>query len=123
MSSEAVIFDMEGVWLRGGSTPDRFYRETADQLLGRETVERLSDGEYMTLLWFEDEEEYRELCEREGLDPEAFWEKKENRVEALEQEAIENGERGLVEDVETVFEVLGEDYAIGVVSNNTRRSC
>jgi phosphoglycolate phosphatase len=119
MDSEAIIFDMEGVWLEGGSTPERFYRKAAEELLGEDTVERLSEEEYRTLVWFENEERYRRLCEREGLDPESFWINKEERVEEMEIRAIENSNRELVDGAKEVFEALSTDYKLGVASNNT----
>lgn len=117
---DAVIFDMEGVFLNGGSTPDQFYRQVADKLLGEDIVEGLvQNNEYMTVLWPEDIEKYRETCRRLSVNPEKFWHEKEEKVEELEIQAIDENERQLIDGSVETFRGLSDNYRLGVVSNNT----
>lgn len=117
---DAVIFDMEGVFLNGGSTPDQFYLQTANEHLGEDVVEELvENNQYRTVLWPDDIEEYRDICRVLNVDPEDFWRRKEESVEELEIQAINENERQLVDGSVETFRDLSEDYELGVVSNNT----
>ncbi|WP_252490571.1 HAD family hydrolase [Natronococcus zhouii] len=106
---------MDGVLLEGPGTPPRVYDRAVDaaiDALGLEPTERqrrdLRDHGY---------ESVETACTALGVDPTAFWRRKEERASRLAADRIQSGERGIYEDV-TALSELGERATLALMSNN-----
>ncbi|WP_331236139.1 HAD family hydrolase [Natronorarus salvus] len=113
---EAVVFDMDGVLVEGWGTHPAVYREAADQALSELGAEAV-DGQLKTLGETAYSETTAGACRDLGVDPEAFWERREHHASRLANDRLDRGERSLYDDVNTLT-TLAESLPLGVVSNN-----
>ncbi|WP_306057138.1 HAD family hydrolase [Natronococcus wangiae] len=112
---DAILFDMDGVILEGAGTPLSVYERAADatiESLELEPTERqrrdLRDHGYANV---------ETACGALGVDPTAFWRRKEDEASRLAAERIRSGERGIYDDVDAL-EMLAERTTLALVSNN-----
>lgn len=110
---DAVLFDQDGVLV---DPPAREVQATATRdafaALGVEeadpaAVDDVVDGVSAARL--------RDIAAAHDLDPETFWDAREDHDEQSQLAAFRRGDRGLYDDVATVTDL---DLARGVVSNN-----
>lgn len=114
--------------MEGTSTPAKIYHPAMIFVLGKDRIEELTDEEYEILAWPADSvagspnvaERYWEICDSHEIDSEIFWKDKEDKAGELEIEGIRNGERELLPGAQETLEELGDDYALGLVTNNTQ---
>ncbi|WP_225334832.1 HAD family hydrolase [Halomicrobium urmianum] len=108
---EAVVFDNDGVLIEPteqellvDAVCDTFreFRVEPDREFARRTVEE-------SLVPEED------VRERYGIDPEAFWRRREANAATVQRGAIRTGEKGLYDDVDAIADLEGP---LGLVSNN-----
>lgn len=113
---DSVVFDLDGVLLRHHDDgPDVFTDAVAEAFRTFDADPPPSDIEVFVGTATLDG--MREVCERHGVDFEAFWPERERRVSALQQQMMERGERVLYDDCSVLSE-LAASHALGVVSNN-----
>jgi len=115
---EAVVFDVDGVLLRRHADYPDAYREAIaaafdafDVEPSEEDLAAFYGGSGETI------EGMEAICERHGIDLEAFWPERERRASALQQQFMAEGLRALYDDV-GVLETLASTHAVGLVSNN-----
>lgn len=115
---EAVLFDVDGVLLRRQQNSFEGYHEVVEEAFRAFDVEpdpsdvaAFYGGASKSL------DEMQTVCERHGVDFEAFWPERERRASELQRELIERGERELYDDW-TALGTLAETHDAGLVSNN-----
>ncbi|WP_117362721.1 HAD family hydrolase [Natrarchaeobaculum sulfurireducens] len=112
----AVLFDMDGVILRGyGTDPEVHSRALHDAVVDLEL-----DVEYEALAALETYEytdEFAETCIRLGIDPSEFYALREHYSAQRSIERIQAGKRELYPDV-TALDTLVEQCPTALVSNN-----
>jgi HAD superfamily hydrolase (TIGR01549 family) len=113
---DPVLFDMDGVILKGRGTDPAVYAkagEMALEALGIDpTVERRSVFRELVA-----DESLVEACSDLGIDIEVFWSNKEQFASQLSHERMKDGPRGIYEDTE-ILGSLSDDWTLGLVSNN-----
>lgn len=119
----AVLFDLEGVLLKGESTSKHIYEDAVENALRRKGIstDRISEEEKSALIAPDEFSYYREICNNLGIDPESFWIQKEDEASSLEIEYIKVGNREMAEGARDVLDRLGtQGVPMGVVSNNSQ---
>ncbi|MEM4781195.1 MAG: HAD hydrolase-like protein [Halalkalicoccus sp.] len=116
MSYDAIVFDMDGVLIEGWGTDPAVYAAAAERALSElgadastDRIETLGAPAYSPAM--------AGCCRALGIDPEAFWTRRERVASRLSNERIDRGLRPAYEDVSTLSE-LADRCAIGVASNN-----
>lgn len=114
MGYDTILFDMDGVLLTGGATPESVYR--------RATVATMADFGLESeppagLISPDTVDDVRTACERVGLPAPEAWTYRERAATSFENEALGDGERTAAPDA-SVLSDLAERHTLGVVSNN-----
>lgn len=115
---DAIVFDVDGVLLRRHEGYPDAYREAIEAAFDAFDVDPPdADLEAFYGGSGETPEGMAAICERHGIEFEAFWPERERRASALQQRFMAEGGRELYDDVATL-ETLADGHAIGLVSNN-----
>ncbi|MFB6137911.1 MAG: HAD family hydrolase [Halobacteriaceae archaeon] len=112
--TDALLFDMDGVLLRGRQT-DRSIYETAARVVLRELGADPDAALVDALVEPGDVSVVRHHCGRAGVDPERAWRRREVVAHELAADAIRAGRRSPYPDVDALHDV---DRPTGIVSNN-----
>jgi len=116
MSYEVILFDMDGVLLRGAETSADVYRKAAREALRESGIDPLeSNSDAVEQFHYTDK--MRSTCEELGVDVAKFWKRREHHAARLENEQIREGEREPYDDIKTLKE-LSQSHRLGIVSNN-----
>lgn len=111
---EAILFDMDGVLLQGVTTLPEVYRTAAHDALSefdREVpAEKLPRLEKYTY-----DDQMVACCRDAGIDPERFWEARENYASERANSLLAEGSREPFPDTKLLPEL---SPVLGVVSNN-----
>lgn len=111
---DAVLFDMDGVLLRGPATPAEVYRRATARTIETfgldPTAEQRSILERAHL-----DEAYLETCAALDVVPDAFWATREENAAQLSHERLREGERKPFHDAAVLDSVRAP---LGLVSNN-----
>jgi HAD superfamily hydrolase (TIGR01549 family) len=111
---EAVLFDMDGVLIRGRSTLPEVYRNAADDALAELGV-TVPEEERAPLRRPHYSEAMAERCRAVGLDPERFWQARERFASERANRRIGTDPRAPYDDTAVLDRLSGP---LGVVSNN-----
>ncbi len=116
MTYDAVLFDMEGVLLKGSETASWIYRTAAGKAIDDLGLQA-THHDMAALEDFHYTQKMQSTCERIGVSAEEFWERREAHAAELENQQLRDGEREPFADVR-VLEELVPSFTLGVVSNN-----
>lgn len=115
---DSVVFDLDGVLLLRHAQYPEVYEDAVREAFRAFDVdpsptelEPFVGGASKSL------EGMQAVCERHGVDFEAFWPERERRSSALQRRMMERGERTLYDD-HTILGTLAETHDLGLVSNN-----
>mgnify|MGYP006282860777 FL=1 len=115
---ESVVFDVDGVLLRPHADHPGVYHSAVEEAFRAfdvtppaSDVEAFFGGSEKTL------DGMRRVCERHGVDFEAFWPERERQSSKLQRRMMERSERELYDDC-SVLSPLAETHDLGLVSNN-----
>jgi HAD superfamily hydrolase (TIGR01549 family) len=111
---EAVLFDMDGVLIRGRATIPEVYANAADEALAELGVD-IPEDERAVLRQPQFDEAMAECCRTVGLDPEEFWTVREGVASERANRRIGSEPRTPYEDTTVLAALSGP---LGVVSNN-----
>lgn len=116
MRYDAVVFDMDGVLIRGRTTPDGIYRAATSDML--EAFGRPDVSDWPAALQQPGSSaSFVSACEAFELPPELAWAYREAAATRIEREWIKRGDRGRFPDTD-VLNTLAENVNLGVASNN-----
>lgn len=115
---EAVLFDMDGVLIRGRATLPEVYANAADDALAELGVD-VPENERPALRQPPFDEAMAECCREAGLDPAEFWTVREGLASERANRRIGSEPRTVYGDT-TVLAALSAQ--LGVVSNNRGRT-
>lgn len=111
---DAVLFDMDGVLVEGRATPAWVYEQAArdavsifDATPTHEQLSTLQQQPYVPSI--------RACCEALGIDPNAFWNVREQCASARCHRRFEAGKRTVYPDTDALLTL---DVPLAVVSNN-----
>ena len=113
--TETVLFDMDGVILEGTGTDPEIYAAAADDAIEALGLEPTSAQR--RALRRHAIEPVLEHAADLGVDPDVFWETKDEHASRRSHELIRAGERALYDDVDAIGE-LATEATLGLVSNN-----
>lgn len=116
MSYEAVIFDNDGVLTH------RVDGEVLYQAIERTFNEHgVADPpqQHVRRLFGVTLEDIMVVCSAHGLDPAAFWTRRDHNVADAQIELLQNGNKELYDDVDALYTLTGP---VGIVSNNQHRT-
>ena len=111
---EALLFDMDGVLIRGRSTLPEVYESAADDAL-EELGAVVPESEREPLRRPHYSEAMAACCRAAGLEPEEFWQTRERLASDRANRRIGTGPRAPYEDTAVLERLPGP---LGVVSNN-----
>ena len=111
---EAVLFDMDGVLIRGRATLPAVYANAADDALAELGVD-VPENARTRLRQPSFDDAMARRCRAVGLDPETFWQTRERFASERANRRIGSGQRAVFEDTDALSELAGP---LGVVSNN-----
>lgn len=117
---DPVVFDMDGVILKGRGTDPAVYADAGDEALDSLGVVP-PDGLRSVFRAHQCGEELEGACDELGIDIAEFWSLKERVASRLSHERIKNGPRGVHEDTGVLGE-LAESWTLGLVSNNRQET-
>lgn len=117
MDHDAVLFDMDGVLLRGAHTPREVYAEATREAFAALGVESPDETAVDAFVSPAPRAALAARCAEHGVRLPDLWAEREARASRIENERIGTTERTLYDDVEEL-EALAERAALGVVSNN-----
>lgn len=119
VTKRAVLFDMDGVVLRGRGTPQSVYDRAAERAVTEvgvtpsdETLSLLRRHGYVTVA---------RGCSRLRVDPREFWRLKEKHACEVCAERLRAGKRGVYDDTDAIEE-LADLTTVGLVSNNRQET-
>jgi len=112
----AVLFDMDGVIVRGHGTDPVVHRRALEDVLAAREV-TVPEEHRAALERYEYTDEFVDACEAVGVDPEAFYATRERYSADRSIDRLAAGTRTLFDDVDTL-DRLAEYAPIGLVSNN-----
>lgn len=113
---DPVLFDMDGVILRGRGTDPAVYAAAGEMALETAGIDPTSEERAVFRELVCDESLF-DACSDLGIDVNAFWSNKEHFASQLSHERIQDGPRGIHDDSE-VLHSLCEEWPVGLVSNN-----
>lgn len=110
---DAVLFDNDGILVELMDIEDIYgaVKKTFVEFgvtPKREEVKRLVGCDVDTVV---------DVCDRHGIDPEEFWERRDANVSRVQRDAVDAGEKSPYDDFDAV-ERLASEHTVGVVSNN-----
>jgi len=111
-----VLFDMDGVILRGRGTDPAVYAQAADAVVAEFDLDP-DPTDRAVLHSHRCDEVVQTVCEELGIGLEAFWHAKEQYASEIANERIRSGHRTLYDDVSAIRE-LARDRPVALVSNN-----
>lgn len=113
----AVLFDMDGVILKGKSTPRGTYYQASNHVLDK--IDQSVSETDRNRLEVYSYEKFKKACQSADapLNPQKLWQEREQMVSELEHKHIMSGSRKLYEDT-SVLSSIHENIPIAIVSNN-----
>lgn len=114
----AVLFDMDGVLLKGRGTDPAVHARALDDVLESRGME-IAEEHRATLSTYEYADAFVDACTAVGVDPEAFYTAREERSAARTVDRA--ADRDLFDDVSAIDRLPGQ-VAVGLVSNNYNRT-
>ena len=111
---DAVLFDMDGVLLQGVTSLPEVYREGAHDVIESEGL-AVPEDVLPRLEKYAYDEQMERACRRVGIDPERFWQLREQAASRRANRLLANGSRDLFPDTAVIPEL---PTTVGVVSNN-----
>lgn len=119
MTKRALLFDMDGVVLRGRGTPQSVYDRAAERAAAETGVE--PSDETLSLLRKHGYVTVARGCSLLGVNPVKFWKLKEKHACEVCHERLQAGRRGVYDDTDVVHELV-EETTVGLVSNNRQET-
>lgn len=113
MSYDAIIYDNDGVLTK--PTDRTVVRDAAREAFASFDVTDPSDEHVKKVASGVTIDRLRNVCEKYGIDPAAFWEKRDTKSSLFQQDEIRNGNKPLYDDIEAVWAL---DQPRGIVSSN-----
>jgi HAD superfamily hydrolase (TIGR01549 family) len=116
MPYDAVIFDLDGVLVRGHQTAQSIYDRAAAEAAA--AFDHADDEALIAALADPDPTDaVRSACRKRDLPTETVWRHREERASVHENEQLRTGGREPYDDTATLHE-LAANAAVGIVSNN-----
>ena len=119
MTNRAVLFDMDGVVLKGRGTPQVVYDRAAERAVGEIGVEPAQRA--MSLLQAHGYVTVARGCSLAGIEPRKFWRLKEKHACDVCHERLRDGERGVYDDIDAVRK-LADETTVALASNNRQET-
>ena len=116
-SDDVVLFDMDGVVLKGRGTDATVHRRALDDVLDDRGMAVDDDDLRRPLETYEYDDDFRDACDRLGVDPAELFRAREERSAKRAVSRLAAGVRGLYSDVDAL-EAIAEQTTLGLVSNN-----
>lgn len=113
---QLLLFDMDGVVLEGHGTDPAVHDRALDDAIAEADL-TVDDDTRSLLAGYEYDTEFVQGCNRLGIDPVAFYGRREHYSTERVLDRLAAGHRSLYPDSEAI-ETLADDYALGLVSNN-----
>lgn len=115
--TDAVLFDMDGVFLVGAHTAPDVYRAAARDALTELGVQDPPRDAAETLGAVRYDPAMDPACDRLGVDRDDWWAAREHHASRRTNHRVETGERAVYDDAQAVTE-LPADCAVALVTNN-----
>lgn len=116
VTEPVVLFDMDGVILRGRGTDDAVHGRALEDVLYGRGLDPERDLR-LALEGYEYTDAFADAAETLGLDPAALFAERERRSARRTNERLAAGARGLYPDVDAL-ERIADHATVGLVSNN-----
>jgi len=113
---DSVLFDVDGVLLRRHDDHPTVYADAVAETFRSFDV-AVAPDDLEAFYGSATLDGMRRVCERHGVDFEAFWPERERNVSALQQRLMRRGERDLYDDCAVLSE-LAAGHELAAVSNN-----
>ena len=118
----AVLFDMDGVILKGRGADPIVHKQAFEDIVeeqewGQGWEQSLSQSHRSAFEQYEYTEEFVTACEAIDVDPVAFYAAREERSAQRIVDRIADGHRGVYSDIDALNTLAGE-MTLGLVSNN-----
>lgn len=113
MPYDAILFDNDGVITR--PVTEDILKEAAWRTFEAIGVTDPKTAHVEGIIRGVEPEWIESVCAEYGIDPEEFWRLRDSHSSAAQRTAIENGHKGLYEDVDVVHSLA---HALGIVSSN-----
>lgn len=111
---DAVLFDLDGILLKGPATPAEVYQRAADDVINFFDLE-VTEEQRRTLGKYHFDAQLEACCREVGIDPPSFWGARERFASRRSHRRLQNGEREPYADTA----ILGDlPVPLGIVSNN-----
>lgn len=115
--TDAILFDMDGVFLVGAGTDPAVYRAAAVDALADCGIEDPPPDVVETLGAIRYAAEMDETCAALGVDRDEWWAARERHASRRTNRRVRSGDRAVYDDVDAV-ELLPADVPVALVSNN-----
>ncbi|GAB6878929.1 HAD family hydrolase [Halorubrum gandharaense] len=115
--TDAVLFDMDGVFLVGAGTDPAVYRTAARDALAELGVEEPPADAAETLGAVRYDPAMDAACERLGVDRDEWWAAREHHASRRTNRRVETGDRSVYDDAQAVAD-LPADCTAALVTNN-----
>lgn len=112
----ALLFDMDGVLLRGRGTDPAVYATAADAAIDDLGLEP-SDAQRAVLQAYRYTDSIADACAALGVDPDDFWARRESHASRIAHDRFRAGERDCYDDVDAI-RAIADRATLGLVSNN-----
>ncbi|MFQ3476608.1 HAD family hydrolase [Halonotius sp. F2-221B] len=115
-TQQLVLFDMDGVVLEGRGTDDTVHDRALDDAIDDRGLAVDADT-HALLAGYEYDTDFVRGCDRLGIDPVEFYDRRERHSASYAIDRLKAGHRTLYPDSDAIA-ALADDYTLGVISNN-----
>jgi len=113
---QLLLFDMDGVILEGHGTDPAVHDDALDEAIAEAGLS-VDDDTRSLLAGYEYDTEFVRGCERLGIDPVAFYRRRERHSASHTIDRLAAGDRTLYPDSDAL-DGFTDDYTLGLISNN-----
>lgn len=115
-SDQLLLFDMDGVILEGHGTDPVVHDHALDDAIAEDGL-RVDNETWSLLAGYEYDTDFIRGCDHLGVDPVAFYRRRERHSASHTIDRLAAGHRTLYPDSDAL-DTLANDYNLGLISNN-----
>ncbi|MDY6777456.1 MAG: HAD family hydrolase [Candidatus Nanohaloarchaea archaeon] len=120
MGYDAIIFDNDGVLIDVNAGGEERRKQRIRSMYRRMGLDQVPD-DYIEAARHRQMDRVQQICQQHNIDPDEFWQYREQDAYHFQKQQIQRGEKDLYPDFDAVKH-LARRYGTGIVSNNQQQT-